>query len=317
MGHEGLVFVIADSVRSDFLCCNLRVTSSSNVRDYLAALSISLSILTVSRSIFIGKEQATSNPFPFNQSPMANNLPQPAHEIIFYPTIQESLRAVCNWHDVAVQFHLEYAFVGSIVAWLRAGRNLQINSIEILVKPTTLANGAQTLVDMKDQRTDILGITPANQFVVIVEGNRVIPLEFVATGSNTYPNDFIPPYNSPARNAGHLNLQPTFGNILLRYYPPYNRWIPYINCRHLLLQRLLRFNPHAGNNEQKRQNYRYITDIMVFLKCTAEDRDDPFPPAVAQMLLQTVIAFIHYAANNNVPYSIDARTEWRRLGIAL
>jgi hypothetical protein len=249
---------------------------------------------------------------------MVGYLAEHQYEFIYFPTLGQLSRAVCYWDNAARQFGLDYALVGSIVARFRAYTNeeLQINSIEILVRPIALANNAQILKDMKDQRPDILGLTATtNELVVIIEGNKLIRLHFSATGTKHYPKDLIPPIPLPIPITGHLYLQPTFGWVCLIVDQIYYRWVPFIRCRDLLLQRLLRFNSYSTDNDQRRQNYRDITDIELFLRCTAVDQDDPFPVGVASMLLPTVNEYIQYATNNNTPCTDAARLEWRRLGL--
>ena len=249
---------------------------------------------------------------------MATYLPQHQYEFIYFPTLQQLRRAVFLWHSAALQFGLNYALVGSIVARFRVYpyEELQINSIEILVRPAALANNAQILRNMKDQRPDILGLTAnTNELFVIIEGNKFIRLHFFATGTKHYPYDFIPPIGSQNPSPGHLYLQPTYGTVCVIVDQIYYQWVPFIRCRDLLLQRLLRFNPFSTDNDQRRQNYRDITDIEVFLRFTAMDQDDPFPVGVASMLLPTVNEYIKFATNNNTPCSDAARLEWRRLGL--
>ena len=138
---------------------------------------------------------------------MAAYLPEQQYEFIYFPTLQQLSSAVCLWDDAARLFGLDYALVGSIVARLRAYINeeLQINSIEILVRPTALANNAQILKDIKDQRPDILGlIGNTNELVVIIEGNKLIRLHFFATGTKHYPKDFIPPIHTQIPITEHL-----------------------------------------------------------------------------------------------------------------
>ena len=126
---------------------------------------------------------------------MAAHWPQHQYEFVYFPTLEQLRRAVCFWHDAARQFNLDYALVGSIVARLRTYtyEELQINSIEILVRPTALANNAQILRDIKDRRPDILRLTNTNELVVIIEGNKLIRLHFSATATKHYPCEFIPP----------------------------------------------------------------------------------------------------------------------------
>jgi hypothetical protein len=226
---------------------------------------------------------------------MAAHWPQHQYEFIFFPTLEQLRRAVCFWHDAARQFNLDYALVGSIVARLRTYtyEELQINCIEILVRPTALANNAQILKDIKDRRPDILRLTNTNELAVIIEGNKLIRLHFSATGTK----------------------QPTYGRVCVVVDQFYYRWVPFIRCRDLLLQRLLRFNAYSTDNDQQRQNYHDITDIEVFLRCTARDQDNPFPVGVASMLLPTVNEYIEYATNNNTPCTDEAKLEWRRLGL--
>jgi hypothetical protein len=248
---------------------------------------------------------------------MAAHWPQHQYEFIFFPTLEQLRRAVCFWHDAARQFNLDYALVGSIVARLRTYtyEELQINCIEILVRPTALANNAQILKDIKDRRPDILRLTNTNELVVIIEGNKLIRLHFSATGTKHYPRNFIPPIAWQTPTAEHLYLQPTYGRVCVVVDQIYYRWVPFIRCRDLLLQRLLRFNAYSTDNDQQRQNYHDITDIEVFLRCTARDQDNPFPVGVASMLLPTVNEYIEYATNNNTPCTDEAKLEWRRLGL--
>lgn len=248
--------------------------------------------------------------------PITEYAPPPGqrYEHIPYPTIEQLLRAAHNWHCIAQQYRLEYAFVGSIIARFR-GDDFEVHTIEILVRPSTLNDNARILTQIKNQRPEYLGITPTNRHIVVTDENRKgIALQFFATGTENYPNDFIPPYDSPLRSAQHLGLEPTIGHMLLSRSPPYNTWVPFIRCRYLLYQRLLRFNQNPQNAAQRRQNRHDINDIETYLKCTAKDEDFPFPNHVVQFLQPIVRSWINYADNNFYPFTWEAKNEWRRLG---
>ena len=87
----------------------------------------------------------------------SQNMPLPpvrGYEHIPYPTIEQLRRAAYNWHCIAQQYRLEYAFVGSIVARFR-GDDFEVHTIEILVRPSTLDDNARILTQIKNQRPRI------------------------------------------------------------------------------------------------------------------------------------------------------------------
>lgn len=237
------------------------------------------------------------------------------YEHIPHPTFEQLRQGAYNWHVIAELYKLEYAFVGSIVARFR-GDDFQVHTIEILVSPGILDDDARILTQIQNQQPQYLGITSTNRHIIVTnEIRQGIALQFFATGTNNYPYDFIPAYDSPLRSAQHLGFEPTINHMLLRNGPPCpDKTIPFIRSRYLLYQRLSRFNENLQNSEQKEQNWRDMNDIETFLKCTAEDRDIPFPNQVAQNLLQTVRAWINYADSNFHQFTSEAENEWRRLG---
>ena len=255
--------------------------------------------------------------FPqISQAPITVYLPHPILSSIEDPTLQQLHLAACIWDFIATSSSLEYAFVGSIVARLRANddKAFETNTIEILVRPTTLANDAQRLVELKSTHQHFLGFTPTNQLLVIIEGNKGIALQFFANGNGCYPERFIPPNNSPTYTGEYAGLHPTFNHIYLHgFNPSISRYLPFIRCRWLLVQRLFRFDPDSTDQNKQDQNVHDINDIKVFLKCTKED-GDRIPPETVQHLLPKYRRWRIFASYNCLPPTTVENEEWVRLG---
>jgi hypothetical protein len=258
--------------------------------------------------------------FPqISPAPITAYRPHPTLSSIEDPTLEQLHRAACIWDVIATGFNLEYAFVGSIVARLRADddKAFETNTIEILVRPTTLANGARRLVELRSMNQHLLGFTPTNQLLVITEGNRGIELKFFANRDGYYPEDFIPPNNSSMYTGEYAGLHPTFDHIYLHgFNPSINRYLPFIRCRWLLIQRLFRFDPDSPDQNRIDQNIRDINDIKVFLKCTKED-GDRIPPGTVQLLLPNYRRWRIFASYNCLPPTMAEEEEWVRLGFSV
>ena len=198
------------------------------------------------------------------QAPITAYLPYPILSSIEDPTLEQLHYAACIWDMIAINSGLEYAFVGSIVARLRANDDnaFETNTIEILVRPATLANGAKQLVELRVRHQRYLGFTPTNQLVVIIEGNKGIALQFFANRDGCYPQHFIPPNNSAMYTGEYAGLHPTFNYIYLYgINPSVNRYLPCIRCRWLLVQRLFRFDPDSQDANKIDQNIHDITTL--------------------------------------------------------
>jgi len=233
-----------------------------------------------------------------------------------YPTFLELLQATFLWDEAARIYFIEYAFVGTVVARLRErAAYIEINAIEILVKPETLANNAACLINLKNQQTHVFRlIDTTRQLVITLDGTRIIPLHFIQTGTNNYPAQLIPPLDSNLRNPQiHGNLFPTFILTVLHPQPPYNRCVRCLRCSELLKQRLLRFNPFANDPIIQNQNEEDLADITAFLETTARDGDPPYPPGAARMLHPTIVRWIDYANQSCVPVTPNIVAEFNRL----
>jgi hypothetical protein len=233
-----------------------------------------------------------------------------------YPTFRELLQATYLWDEAARVYFIEYALVGTVVARLRErSEHIEINAIEILVKPETLANGSASLINIKNQQNHVFRlIDTTKQLVISLDGARVIPLHFIQTGTNSYPAQLIPPPNCPLRNPQiHGDLLPTFILTLLHEQPPYNRFVRCVRGNELLKQRLLRFNPFTNDPVIQDQNYCDLADITVFVETTARDGEPPYPPGIARMLHPMIVQWLEYANRNLVPATPNIIAEFNRL----
>ena len=242
--------------------------------------------------------------------------PPPILSSIEDPTLEQLHRAACIWNIIASGSNIEYAFVGSIVARFRANdpNAFETSTIEILVRPTTLADGARRLRELRNRHQHSLGFTPTNQFLVIIEGNKGIPLQFFANGDGCYPEHFIPTYNSARYTQEYAGLHPTFNYIYLPgLNPSVNQYLPFVRSRWLLVQRLFRFDPDSQDRNKIDQNIHDINDIKVFLKCTRED-GDRIPPETVQIFLPKYRRWRVFASYNCLPPTTVEDEEWVRLG---
>ena len=252
------------------------------------------------------------------QPPVTQYIPQQVYEHIPFPTFEELRRAAHVWDQLAELHRLPYALVGSIVARLR-GESLghefqyQIHTMEILVQPEALANNAAILTALKDQHPEWLGITPTNRHIVVICQNtgKGIALQFIPLGSVGYPNQFIPPYDSPFRTAAHLYLEPTYRHHCLGYLIN-ERTVTCVPSKILLKQRLLYFN--ASGTGLERRTQRDKNDIKAFIKLTAQDQDQRFQLPELQFLNLKVLHWVIYVRNNSDNVTPDMWTELERLG---
>jgi len=233
-----------------------------------------------------------------------------------YPTFLELLQAAYVWDEAARIYFIEYAFVGTMVARLRErSEDIEINAIEILVPPETLANHAERLINLKNQQNHVFRLVDSTrQLVLLLDQTRALPLHFIETGKDNYPTDLIPPLNSPLRNPQvHRDRPPTFTLTLLHETLPYNRYVRCLRCHELLKQRLLRFNQFSNDPIIQDQNYGDLTDIAVFVEMTAQDGDPPYGPGLARMLHPTIVQWLQYTDQNLVPATPNMVAEFNRL----
>jgi hypothetical protein len=233
-----------------------------------------------------------------------------------YPTFLELLRAAYVWDETARIYFIEYAFVGTIAARLRErSEDIEINALEILVRPGTLANNAACLINIKNQQNHVFRLVDSTkQLVLSLDETRVIPLHFIETGRDNYPDEFIPPIDSPLRNPQiHGSRFPTIILTALHTQPPYNRMVRCVRSSEVLKQRLLRFNAFSTDPIIQDQNYCDLTDIVVFVDGTAHDGDPPFPPGLARMLHPIIVQWLEYAERNLVSVTPNMVSEFNRL----
>lgn len=233
-----------------------------------------------------------------------------------YPTFLELLQAAYVWDEAARIYFIEYAFVGTIAARLRErSEDIEINAMEILVKPGTLANNAACLINIKNQQNHVLRLVDTTQQLVLsLDETRVIPLHFIETGKENYPDELIPPLDSPLRNPQmHGTRFPTILLTALHTQPPYNRMVRCVRCSEVLKQRLLRFNSFSTDPIIQDQNYCDLTDIIVFVEGTAHDGDPVYPPGLARMLHPIIVQWLEYAERNLVSVTPNMVAEFNRL----
>jgi len=233
-----------------------------------------------------------------------------------YPTFLELLQVAYVWDEAARIYFVEYAFVGTMAARLRErSEDIEINSVEVLVKSETLANNAASLINITNQQNHVFRIVDSTkQLVITLDGTRVIPLHFIETGRDNYPAELIPPLDSPLRNPQiHGTRFPTFVLTALHTQPPYNRMVRCIRCNELLRQRLLRFNPFSTDPIIQDQNYCDLTDITAFVETSARDGDAAYPPGVARMLHPMIVQWLQYANQNLISVTPAMVAEFNRL----
>jgi len=233
-----------------------------------------------------------------------------------YPTRDELMKVAWRWDETARLYSITYAFVGTIAArlWDRTDDN-ELDEMEILVTPETLANGRAILLYIQDRNPTIfVKEAETDQMFITVDGLRVIPMTFIAMNTEYYPNQLIPPVGTQFRRPCHGTLPANVRFMALDYdRPEYRRSIPYVNFRDLLRQRLLRFAPNVEDERVQRRNRRDMEDIIIFLRGSAVDQDNAFPVGVAFVLHPTILRWLDFAMENFVPPTGEMVAEFNRL----
>jgi len=272
--------------------------------------------------------RAMAAPEPVPNNPVPRRWPQlhrphQQYTHIDKPSFEQVLEAALLWAEIAEREGLEYAFVGSFAARYNAGtNNFLVHDIEILVAPETLVNNCERLTAIMHRNPNRLTITPsesgANRHIIVIDENaaRGIALQLYVTGTFEFRDRLIAPRELLVRDAD-IGLTATY-----RYqsapYPNQNIRFPILKFHLLLQQRLVRFDVNSNDQDICARNYRDIDDIQTFLHCTSGCRDYPFPPAVANNLLNTVRTYIRYAGGKcNRRTSESDLQQWRQLGIEL
>jgi hypothetical protein len=112
----------------------------------------------------------------------------------------------------------------------------------------------------------------------------------------------------------YAGLHSTFNYVYLPgLNPSVNRYLPYVRCRWLLVQRLLRFDPDSRDQNKIDQNIHDISDIKVFLKCIKED-GDRIPPETVAVLLPNYRRWRTFASYNCLLPTLVEDEQWTELG---
>jgi len=233
-----------------------------------------------------------------------------------YPTRAELIKVAWTWDETARLYSITYAFVGTIAArlWDRTDDN-ELDEMEILVTPETLANEGAILSNIQIRNPTIfVKEVETDRMFITVDGQRVIPMTFIATNTESYPSQLIPPVETQFRRPCHGTLPANVRFMALDYVrPEYRRCIPYVNFRDLLRQRLLRFVPNVEDEQVQTRNRHDIQDIIIFLRGSAVDQDNAFPVGVACVLHPTIRLWLDFASENFVPPTAEMFAEFNRL----
>jgi len=233
-----------------------------------------------------------------------------------YPTHDELMNVAWTWDETARLYSITYAFVGTIAArlWERTGDN-EIDEMEILVTPETLANGGAILSQIQILNPTLyVKEAETDRMFIVVDGLRVIPMTFVATNTESYPSQLIPPFGTQFRRPYHGTRPANVRFMALNCArAEYRRSVPYVNFRDLLRQRLLRFAPNVEDERVEVRNRRDIDDIIIFLRASAVDQDDAFPVGVAFALHPTIVLWLDFARENFVTPTAEMLAEFNRL----
>ena len=239
------------------------------------------------------------------------------YKLIPFPTFEELRVAAARWEEIAGH-RTRYAFGGTFVALLRNGL-VEARNIEIIVQ----RDGLKEATKIKNDNPQYLGITEHNDHVIVVREDEIysfgVSVHCFETGTNGYPYELVPPYESRLRTSEHGNLEPTYYQKSLEL-PENDRSVPIIRSKFLLYQRLFRFqrdqSATVGELEQKRLILD-ILDIRVFLHCAAHDQNEPFSKEVLPVLTHVVRNWKLFAEINFVDTTQDDVRAWIQLGLPL
>lgn len=240
-------------------------------------------------------------------------VPNPAsrYEIIAQTTYTESVQAAVIWDSMVRPYSLSYAFGGSFAARLRGGIS-NVPILEIVVDPAVLANNRETLTKVLQENPDRVAITGINQQIILLGGNRGVSFECYALGTHGYPGSFVSPYNLPVAGEPEFTFYHKMVDTVDRQG---GWWLPIIQSRMLLQQRLSRFD--SGDPRAEKQNVQDFDDIKTFLRCAKYDNNWSFPTDVADALFFTVIEWIKYAETRGMGTDRKDLEAWRHLGLAV
>ena len=159
-----------------------------------------------------------------------------------------------------------------------------------------------------------------NRHIIVTDeyAGRGIAVQLFATGTPEFPYPLVAPRDSHFRTLETIDMVATyrFQDVADQYQL---RALPILRFHLLLHQRLTRFDIHSTDQDIARRNCSEIEDVVVFLHCTSNPNfgDSPFPPAMANSLLNKVRVWIRHAGINNHTTTPEELQMWRNLGVAL
>jgi hypothetical protein len=228
--------------------------------------------------------------------------------------IDDLQKAAWIWKEIAEREGIMYAFAGSFVAKFRAPfAGIHVKKIEIVISPTFFLH--TDIAAFSDRHKEKLAITPHGEHIIITRPTEHsgVAVHIVEAGTNGYPADFIPPYDSPARTLQHqqLQMEPTFR--CLELVGPYGEVmrVPALVSRFLLHERLLRFQ---RNQHDPHESFRDLQDIRVLLQTSAIDGDGPFAPYAIATLYPIVNDMMKHQHYNYMPMTKEELGVWQSLG---
>jgi predicted nucleic acid-binding Zn ribbon protein len=211
---------------------------------------------------------------------------------------------------------IEYAFGGRAISKLM-GCEITASEIVIVVSKKILKSHGCNLVRIAKKRPDFFGIAQDNSQLVLIRGNKGIPLRFIGVGEDHYPPNLIPPLNSSKFKTKHLGRQQTYQLHSLRSFESYQ--VPIISPRYLLRRKLVKLNEHVQKEKYKIEGSD-MEIINLLRKCCVIPQspvDDKFCSDDCTEVLNILRQWIQ-SGNVFFYMALEAEAkEWNRLGLAL
>lgn len=200
---------------------------------------------------------------------------------------------------VAIEENISFALAGSFGARISAPNqehDFDVYVIEILLEPIWFQNQHQALWDLVRRRRE-LGITPEKIPVALVSERTGVALNFIELGTPGYPDNFVPPYDSPLYTTDYYvsGMEPTF--CIVNIGSGHQQiGLPVIQSRLGFLQKLLRVDPDNETPEIDKENEGDISAIKAFLSSAVTRREPPFPLNVVRRFQRRLNRLIAFAA---------------------
>lgn len=218
---------------------------------------------------------------PSSLSFLMSFMSQSAHSLIF-----NDLRwAAAIWDKFALVRRIDYAFIGSFAIQLITLAQC-VKSIEILVHPNAIDDFLDSITFLN---SNVL-VKNSEGWIMNIGDEKFVTLQFVTTGSNNYPSEFMPPWGSPARDVPDFPSGPPNIFYLSLGFRPSDVVVPILLPKYMLRKSIFDLDTFPDPPDD---NYRRCLDeidlllicAFKFRSCISFDLRGPLIPIIQQHLV--------------------------------